>query len=534
MDPQCQCGAVQPPVAYCFSQKCKCYLCAQCESRHGSGHECFPLSELEQNPALLLQKRIEDAEKSTVALREYRKLLEEKELTITRVANRLREDVARLLREIHGLASSCVESETESQLFQLAQTSGKKAQADARIKQQTELMQMLKKKREIAKKLRSQTAAIQFYTSLERAPDCEMSAGSDVMKEIAKCEYDYKANRLVQFLSAQSDRLREMGGSVSDSHTVAKEESQLSPAPQSPFVYFLKENANEILVYNLELRKSVRILVDGWKAAKHMDSVAVGSRIYCSGGGMYQKATFDYEYVATANTMRGRADMLVGKTLHKLVVCVSDGKCGIYSVCGQGPNGLLNICERYDIRSDSWSLCPSLNEAKYGVSAVAFNSRVIYCFGGLGATADGVEKFLSTIECLDTTKADTWHIVEIAGVDCYGPALDMAAVQVSKTQIVIFGGFSGDFSYKSAVFDVTTGDMGAMPSLVLGESFHGSRPTMFSGKLCAIGYRRKDLHVLDLRPGGTKKRRWELVKAEEWMAEPAVQKASDSMILVRI
>ena len=125
--------------------------------------------------------------------------------------------------------------------------------------------------------------------------------------------------------------------------------------------------------------------------------------------------------------------MNTGRYLH-LLIYIRD--C-IYSIGGN--NGcVLNVCERYNIGKNEWSIVSPLKRGRQALGGCSFNSRYIYTICGF----DGL-KSLSTIEILDTLYPDNhWVILNIHSHPKFTPRFWSGVTQISPSELIIFGGGS--------------------------------------------------------------------------------------------
>jgi len=349
------------------------------------------------------------------------------------------------------------------------------------------------------------------------------NAVSETLKYNSKYKYDYINNKFVGLMNVFVEDLKKQKGGLEELDDKFKRPDLLNKVKpknvkldfkeklvpyMSSFVYYLKEGSNEINIYNMKASKAIKLFAEKNKFLKHSDSVQIDTRLYYSGGGVYEKMTFEYDYILNGNTPERKCDMNYGKNLHKLLP-ISRHK--IMSIGGQGADGSLDICELFDIPENIWKLMPCLNERKYGIAPCCFNSTFIYIFGGF-TVDDGIEKFLSTIEMLNYKESGArWNVVKIKGEGIKGK-IDMSAIQISKEQILIFGGYDGEFKVNAFLYNPEDGLIRETSQMVEGESFNARKPIIFKDKVYIIGYKNKGVNVYDIRTT-----KWELVKANIWL-----------------
>ena len=111
---------------------------------------------------------------------------------------------------------------------------------------------------------------------------------------------------------------------------------------------------------------------------------------------------------------------------------------------------------------------PSLNEARYCHNTCVLGKRHLYVYGGFTKTAT-----LSTIEVLDAAAviaadpADTithqWELIKPTG-SVPGSRTDAMFAPISRTELVIVGGFSSDYLTDGCfIFNTVTRDFSNQP-----------------------------------------------------------------------
>ena len=110
-------------------------------------------------------------------------------------------------------------------------------------------------------------------------------------------------------------------------------------------------------------------------------------------------------------------------------------------------------CEEYDIEADAWQELPYLNVGRYYHSAAVFFNKFVYVFGGISQKISG--KYLNTVEFLNLEKKNCWDIISFQDNE-FPKRQGCGAMQLDDYQILIFGGYSGDFLKDSYLFNVNT------------------------------------------------------------------------------
>lgn len=110
----------------------------------------------------------------------------------------------------------------------------------------------------------------------------------------------------------------------------------------------------------------------------------------------------------------------------------------IYVLCGKDQQSTVtDSCERYDCSSDSWESVSKTNINRYAATAVGYQNKFIFLFGGRG---DQNHEMISLIEQYDIS-ADLWTKVQIrVNEQLWQPVEVCAGIQTGHNEILIFGG----------------------------------------------------------------------------------------------
>lgn len=108
----------------------------------------------------------------------------------------------------------------------------------------------------------------------------------------------------------------------------------------------------------------------------------------------------------------------------------------IYVCCGIDSQGeSISQCEKYSLTEKKWKKVADMQTQRSHLSLCSFNQKFIYCFGG-----DINESLVDYIDCYNP-QLDNWSILPISlpfKVEC------CSAIQVSPSDIMIFGGYSNN------------------------------------------------------------------------------------------
>ena len=122
--------------------------------------------------------------------------------------------------------------------------------------------------------------------------------------------------------------------------------------------------------------------------------------------------------------------------------CVSQDGTKIYTAGGISENKKpTNDVEVYDIKDNTWSHLPNLNQPRFSASIIQ-SGDALYCFGGQDTDQQTKHFSLSSIEYLDLSQSNAqW---EVLGVDLPWKSCSPGAIQTKKNEILIFGGWDQD------------------------------------------------------------------------------------------
>lgn len=115
--------------------------------------------------------------------------------------------------------------------------------------------------------------------------------------------------------------------------------------------------------------------------------------------------------------------------------------------------------EFYNIEMDIWFDQPKLNHGRYYHASCAFNDRWIYVFAGIDCTT---KRYFSSIERFDANATSDdkkeWEVIQNVA-----PSFTMrqgsGCAQISSDEILVFGGFGGEFQDDVFTFKHTSGQM---------------------------------------------------------------------------
>jgi hypothetical protein len=186
----------------------------------------------------------------------------------------------------------------------------------------------------------------------------------------------------------------------------------------------------------------------------------------------------------------------------------------VFSVGRENEQGVISSCEKYAVQQDDWSMIPSLNQPKWGVSVCSFQKHVLIAFGGFNEKV-----YFNTIERFNAKKPELgWLIQKLnAGIsDPFVPRSNAGCIQISRDSVLIFGGVnkSTNLLDESLIYYPKEKKFKKQSVLVKGEKFYQVKPIANNNKIYCIGYEDSDIHVFKLM-----EEEWDIIKEEEWINE---------------
>jgi hypothetical protein len=110
-------------------------------------------------------------------------------------------------------------------------------------------------------------------------------------------------------------------------------------------------------------------------------SIQIKHQIFMCGGSAMHHLFLNSSYMLDeiSCALNVKEDMHVGKRHHAIANLNNNI---LYTAGGEGVLGYLQICEKYDVRLDKWSLTHPMNVPKKSAALCAFDGYILYCFGG--------------------------------------------------------------------------------------------------------------------------------------------------------
>jgi N-acetylneuraminic acid mutarotase len=254
--------------------------------------------------------------------------------------------------------------------------------------------------------------------------------------------------------------------------------------------YGSSEDQRKTYIYNIET-DSWSMGADAPGASSEGAGVAHGGLFYNVGGrGAGLGALWSYDIITDSWTIL--SPMLTSRAGLGVAVVGNN----IYAIGGRtvtgGPNdpGKLDIVEKYDIDTDTWSTVASLPSPRSDLAAVAHGGK-IYVFGGFDA--NGI--VMNDVDVYDPV-TDTW---DTAPADMPTARGALYAVGIKGDIIFVIGGWDGTLPFIGTAKNIVEGykvskdswddDYTSMPTSrgEAGVVSHGGRIYMIGGGQPAFG-----------------------------------------------
>lgn len=114
--------------------------------------------------------------------------------------------------------------------------------------------------------------------------------------------------------------------------------------------------------------------------------------------------------------------------------------------------------EHYNIDLDLWFSQPALNFGRYYHSSCTLQDRWIYVFAGIQSTT---KKYFNSIERFDSQAKNAekaWNVIDVP-IETFPARQGVGSAQISNNEILVFGGFGGEYLKDCYVFKHNEGVM---------------------------------------------------------------------------
>eukprot|EP01022_Parablepharisma_sp_SALTPOND_P024473 TRINITY_DN5421_c0_g1_i1.p1 TRINITY_DN5421_c0_g1~~TRINITY_DN5421_c0_g1_i1.p1 ORF type:complete len:656 (+),score=79.02 TRINITY_DN5421_c0_g1_i1:3537-5504(+) len=280
-------------------------------------------------------------------------------------------------------------------------------------------------------------------------------------------------------------------------------------------LHFYDPLTSTLQLHHIELHKTFSITPDEFPFPAGHDTAQIADCVYMNGGvdiasGKCISDTYMFELVENERiSIKKLAESNVPKVNHKMLAFDS---AIIYSIGGKGKSGeYLNLCERYNIKKNTWEKIPSLNEKKAFVGATVLDYSSIYVFGGYNSST------LGTIEVIRPGVDDKWSLVKLCSGHQWTPRQQVGCFQIGDEEILVFGGVDNSKAVVEEVFvfNIKNNTINKeAETLEKKEVFWTRTPIKQAGKVYIVGVIEKKIHVLDID-----KKKWGIFPLNEQMNE---------------
>lgn len=219
-------------------------------------------------------------------------------------------------------------------------------------------------------------------------------------------------------------------------------------------LHALVSTGNGITLFDVHSRKWSSLALKGEETLPDMGMQSAETRdnkIFIVGGVRGVKYLSDvYQLNEDKCALVKMAPMSVERADLGLAV---NGTTELYAIGGENNSSYLSHCEVYRIKDNKWAEIPKLNVPRKEMGCCVFNGAVIYVVGGTD------DEYLNSIEQYTiggTEKA--WKPLKLAEMPQeFVARQDCGVVQITDTQMLIFGGYSDKKLADSYVFKPDAG-----------------------------------------------------------------------------
>jgi len=238
--------------------------------------------------------------------------------------------------------------------------------------------------------------------------------------------------------------------------TVYQQPIQEAPRYISRDQYILfkldSDNSN-IYLFDKDRLQGSRIQIKYGIVASESAMILCQSKILLCGGsdGNSNQTASAYMIDLQTNSANSLQNMLIPKRSHTLGKAIDSE---IYSIGGySNPQRYLNAVEKYSTNTGNWTMMPSINLPRQDVSVCSANAQYLYCFGG-SYTESGNWAFVNMIEQFNTmSESQGWQVFQLFSNNGWTHRVYAGSKQLSQTEILIFGGFDGDYLDDVLIFN---------------------------------------------------------------------------------
>lgn len=187
-------------------------------------------------------------------------------------------------------------------------------------------------------------------------------------------------------------------------------------------------------------------------------------RLFVIGGGDFQKpdAKSLTSCLEILNNGTKQFDCLAKDSLksprHGHSICCLSDKFLIVTGSRLEKDGACKSVESYNVDMDLWFDLPSLNQGRYYHSSCSFLEKWVYVFAGISQLS---KKYFNSIERMDTKASGAKKVWEEIQVETskFPVRQGAGSAMINANEIIIFGGFGGDFLKDCYIFKHNEGQL---------------------------------------------------------------------------
>lgn len=228
-------------------------------------------------------------------------------------------------------------------------------------------------------------------------------------------------------------------------------------------IYVLERDSKYIYEYKIQTKQVFRRSVNIANSFQHNFAYiqTPSDKIFLIGGGDIQRKPDSLKQChQIVNNNSNLFDCLAMDEMkysrHGHSVCCLNDKFLIVTGSRCEDDESFKRCEQYNIDLDLWFEIPNLHIGRHYHSSCTYNERFVFVFCGI---AQSGKKYCNSIERYDSSnRSDSWVVINIPSSQ-FAERQGAGVVQITKDEIVIFGGFSGRFLKDCSIFNATSNTM---------------------------------------------------------------------------
>jgi len=429
----------EPFISLCETCNNK-FLCKKCLSEHDFSHTIKSLQQI----AIESVKKLESAKITDHEIGLMQNI--EKQLeNINEVLGKNKENKEKILQEITVFINKIYE-ENEKPVHEitskLLEIKGKMQEELSKSQGMIDAKEKLKKSvieqnyEDIMETTKSASIDIEGHNKMIKDIELDLRISDKIIKEYK--EVKISSENIQKLL--RSDQIEQKPSTVIPQNN---EEIKANPSiimNMNNGTVLAKKISNHLFIYDSTLKiayaKPLPEILNT-PADAFSELIQVKSLLYFIGGKPASNKTTSFNYRQNEWKAQKLCSLNIGRYLHSLAQI---GNSFIYCIGGNNEQ-FLSTCERYDIAQNSWGIIPAKLKQNVGyLTCCVFNDHLIYAIGGYSSILGKTEQ----IEVLNAYKeSEGWKIISMDyTMSGWSPRYWVGATQISKTQILIFGGCS--------------------------------------------------------------------------------------------